>query len=139
MPRSRDELVKAAFKHAEAEGAGDMANTLGTLEAEPVYELFPVGRKMVGMENARRYYEHFFAEVRPRIAGYSLLAEWVGDDGVIQEYSLTYRYDAGPIRNFRIVGILTFGETKLSGERLYADEELLKIMFGPIWDEMLPV
>jgi len=138
MKLSRDELVKVALKHAQAEGSGDMANTLGTLEAEPIYELYPVGRKMIGMQNTRRYYEHFFAEVQPRIMGWEMIAEWIGDDGLLQEYSLTYKYDGGPAKTFRIIGILTFGETKLSGERLYADEELLKIMFAPIWDEMAP-
>jgi hypothetical protein len=138
MKLSRDELVKVALKHSQAEGAGDMANTVGTLEAEPIYELYPIGRKMIGAALARRYYEHFFAEVQPRITGWEMLAEWIGEDGVLQEYSLTYKYDDQPAKTFRIVGILTFGETKLSGERLYADEELLRIMFAPVWDRMVP-
>ena len=36
-------------------------------------------------------------------------------------------------------GILTFGKTKMSGERIYAEEELLKIMFAPVWDELEPI
>ncbi|MEQ9462738.1 MAG: hypothetical protein RJQ10_03690 [Haliea sp.] len=56
------------------------AASLTTLEVDPVYELFPVGQ--------------------------------------------------------RILGILTYGETALTGERAYADEELLKIMFAPLGDEM---
>ena len=139
MTRSVDELVKVALRHSAAEGAGDMANTLGTLEANPVYELHPVGLKMVGMDSARAYYENFFNEVQPRILGYELLAEWIGEDGVIQEYRITYKPDGGVAKDYRIVGILTFGETKLSGERLYADEELLRIFFAPIWDKMVPV
>jgi hypothetical protein len=139
MQSSTADLVKVALKHSSAEGAGDMAATMDTLEANPVYDLFPIGRRMTGRDRARRYYEHFFAEVQPRIAGYDMVAEWIGDAGVNQEYAIHYRYDDGRLKTFRIIGILTFGETKLSGERLYADEELFKIMFGPVWNELEPI
>ena len=42
-----------------------MANTMGTLDDNPLYELYPVGLKMAGRDMARRYYEHFFAHVAP--------------------------------------------------------------------------
>jgi hypothetical protein len=31
-----------------------------------------------------------------------------------------------------VLAILTFGEHALSGERLYAGERLLRLMFGPV-------
>jgi hypothetical protein len=136
---SQSDLVKNALRHAEAEGAFDMAGTLATLENEPIYDLFPVGLRMVGMDRARRYYEHYFAEVAPRIAHYQLVAEWINPNGVCQEYDVTYRHDNGAVRTFRILGILTFGEKLLSGERIYAEEEMLRIMFAPVWDELVPV
>ena len=132
------ELIQVALRHAESEGAFDLAGTMATLEGEPVYELFPVGLKMVGMDMARRYYVHYFANVAPRIPHWALIAEWINETGVMQEYSLTYRYDSGVEKTFRILGLLTFGEKLLSGERLYADEELLRIMFAPVWAELQP-
>jgi hypothetical protein len=27
----------------------------------------------------------------------------------------------------------------MSGERIYADEEMLRIMFAPVWDELEPI
>ena len=139
MTQSIDALVANAMRHSAAEGAGDMAETLGTLEANPIYELHPVGLKLIGMENARAYYENFFKNVQPRILGYELLAEWIGEDGVIQEYRITYKPDSGDAKDYRIIGILTFGQVKMSGERLYADEELLRIFFAPVWDKLVPV
>ena len=139
MKASLADHVKNALKHSAAEGAGDMAGTMETLEADPVYDLYPIGRRMKGYDRARRYYEHFFKEVQPRIAGFEMISEWVGEAGVNQEYDVRYRYDDGRIRTFRILGILTFGDTKMSGERLYADEELLKIMFAPVWSELEPI
>ena len=61
MTKTREELVEIARAHAAAEGRNDLATTLATLEAEPVYELQPVGRVLRGMAAARAYYEHFFA------------------------------------------------------------------------------
>ena len=44
MTSSRDDLVQVAFRHAAAEGVNDLAGTMATLEGEPVYELYPIGR-----------------------------------------------------------------------------------------------
>ena len=138
MRAHQDRLVAAALRHAEAEGKFDLPGTLETLEGEPVYELFPVGLKMVGMDKARRYYEHYFAEVAPRIASWALVSEWINETGVLQEYTLIYRHEPGRETAYRILGILTFGDTLLSGERIYADEALLRAMFAPLWDELEP-
>ncbi|HLG85688.1 MAG TPA: hypothetical protein VKZ79_00665 [Alphaproteobacteria bacterium] len=135
MPSSTADLVKVALAHSAAEGAGDMAGTMGTLEANPVYDFYPMGRRMTGLDQVRRYYEHFFAEVQPRIVGYEMIAEWIGDAGVNQEYTVRYRFDDGSVKSFRILGILTFGNAKLSGERLYANEEFFRILIGPVWSE----
>jgi hypothetical protein len=134
-----DHLVKVGLRHAEAEGAFDMAATMETLEDNPVYELYPVALRMVGMDLAQRYYAHYFANVAPRIADYNLVGEWIGADGVNQEYDVVYRAADGVARTYRILGILTFGKDRLSGERIYADETLLRIMFGPVWNELEPI
>ena len=138
MDFTQSDLVKNAHRHAEAEGAFDMAGTLATLEADPVYDLFPAGLRMVGMDRARRYYEHYFANVAPRIVHFALVSEWIGKDGVCQEYDVTYRHDSGP-RVHRILGILTFGKSLLSGERIYTDDEMMRIMFAPVWEELEPI
>jgi len=139
MSKSVAELIAIAYEHAAAEGNGDLAATLATLEAEPVYELFPVGLRMTGAPRTRRYYEHFFRTVLPRIAGYQLHGEWINELGVLQEYTVSYRYENDRRRDFRIVGLLVFGETALRGERLYADTEFLRILFDPLWSELEPV
>ena len=139
MDFAQSDLVKNALRHAEAEAGFDMAGTLATLESNPVYDLMPIGLRMVGMDRARRYYEHYFANVAPRIVHFSLVAEWIGKDGVNQEYDVTYRHDDGTAKTYRILGILTLGAEKMTGERIYAQDELLRIMFAPIWDELEPI
>jgi hypothetical protein len=124
----REKLVAVARAHAEAEGRGDMDGTMGTLGADPVYELLPIGLVLRGRDAARTYYEHFFADFAPRIRGYSLRSEWITDEGLGQEYQMTVKGSEG-LRRFDIIGMLNFGtDGLLSGERLYASDELFTIM-----------
>lgn len=139
MDFAQSDIVKNALRHSAAEGSNDLAGTLETLEGEPVYDLFPVALRMTGMDGARRYYEHFFSYVNPRIVHFEMIAEWINENGVNQEYDVTFRFDDGRQKVFRILGILTFGKEKMSGERIYADEELLRIMFAPVWNELKPI
>ena len=137
--KTHAELVAIAKAHAEAEGRNDLATTLATLEPEPLYEVQPVGRAMRGMAAARCYYEHFFAHFRPLVRGFELRSEWVNDEGVGQEYLITVRTPSGGSARHPVIGILTFGREALSGERVYASEELLRTMFGPAWDLTEPL
>ena len=132
---SREELIELARRHASSEGAGDLQDVLATLEPDPTYELWPVGRAFRGMPAARRFYEHFFANFQPLIAGYELLREWVTDEGVGQEYRIELRFPDGREESHRVIGVLGFGRDALSGERVWASERLLQLMFGPAYEQ----
>jgi hypothetical protein len=135
----RETNVATARAHAEAEGAGDMEATMNTLGPDPVYELLPIGRLLKGRDNARAYYEHFFANFARRIAGYTLRSEWVTDEGLGQEYQVLLDEPSGR-RRFDIVGILLFGpDGLLAGERIYASDELFAMMVGPLLERTEPV
>jgi hypothetical protein len=138
-PGRIDELTAIARAHAAAEGRNDLAATLATLEPEPLYELQPVGRVMRGMAAARCYYEHFFAHFRPLVVDHALRGEWVTGEGLGQEYTITLAAPDGRVERHPVIGILTFGERALSGERVYASERLLRLMFGPAFDLCEPL
>jgi hypothetical protein len=139
MSDDLDAKVATARAHAEAEGAGDMEGTMNTLGADPVYELLPIGRVLRGRDAARAYYEHFFANFAPRIAGYTMRAEWITDEGLGQEYQV-FIDEPGGRRRFDIIGILLFGANgTLAGERIYASDELFGMMVGPMLDRADPV
>jgi hypothetical protein len=94
-----------------------------------------MGRVLRGRDVDREYYEHFFASCQPRITGYELRSEWVADEGVLQEYVLHVEDPPSTSGSFHIIGILTFGTAgKLSGERIYASDDLIRFMFGPLLD-----
>lgn len=132
---SREKGIELARRHATSEGAGDLADTLATLEPDPVYELWPVGLAFRGMAAARLFYDHFFASFQPLIAGYELLREWVTDEGVGQEYRIALRFPDGREESHRVIGVLTFGRDALAGERVWASERLLRLMFGPAYEQ----
>jgi hypothetical protein len=67
-----------------------------------------------------------------------MLGEWINELGVLQEYRVSVGYEQAPARDFRIMGLLRFGDSALAGERLYADTEILRILFEPVWDELEP-
>lgn len=134
-------MIALAHRHGEAEMANDLAGTLATLDPDPVFQLLPIGLQFSGMDNVRRYYEHFLGTVTPRFdpARMKARGEWVGPTGLAQEYSLHYRYPDGRERDFVIEGIILFGRERLAGERIYACDELLRIMFEPVWDVLTPI
>jgi hypothetical protein len=130
-------LVAVAHRHAETEGNGDLEALMATMEGEPVYEFFPIGRSFKGLAKTRRYYEHFFSDFSKRMVGAELICEMIGDSGVIQEYAITITHagDSAPTTH-RIMALLVFGEKGLTGERMYSDEKLFRSMIGPLWDEL---
>jgi hypothetical protein len=134
-----EELLAIAYAHARAEGEDDLATTMATLEAEPVYELQPMGLKLVGRELAQQYYEWFFPNFRPLVVGYELRAEWANEHGVAQEYVIDVRGEDGTVERHAVIGILTFGTTALAGERVWGSERILRLMFGPLYDLAVPI
>ena len=137
---TRDEMTSLALSHASLETGDDPGPVLATLEEDCVYELQPVGLILTGIELARRYYDHFFKTFRPLVAGFTLRGEWRGETAVGQEYTIwTRTAPDGGLERHEVIGILTFGRTRLSGERVYGSEHLLRLMFGPVYEEARPV
>jgi len=134
-----DQRLAVAHAHSAAEGSGDLATTLATLNEDPVYEFQPVGRMFRGKDTARRYYEHFFANFSPLTESFEIRGEWTTPEGLGQEYTMWLRLPDGTRERHEIIGVLLFGTTGLAVERVYASERLLRLMLGPIYDETTPL
>lgn len=140
MSASLVHLIGVASRHAVTEAGQDLDAIMATMEGEPTYQYFPVGKSFTGFEKTRRLYRHFIDEVQPRMVGHKLISESVGPQGVVQEYDIqiTLIGDSEPSWH-RIMAILVFGENGLVGERMYSDEGLFRTLTGPLWDEMSPI
>ena len=139
MPLTRQQLIDIAHRHARVEGEGDIEAVMATLDPNPTYRFYPIGLGFSGTDNARRFYEVFMREVKPRLLRYSLDGEWLGDTGVAQEYSITARGPDNCETTYQVLGILTFGENGLSGERLYASDGFFRLLTGSMWDALQPI
>lgn len=132
------QLREIAHRHAQAEAACDVEAIMRTLESNPVYEFYPLGRGFSGAQMTRRWYETFVRDFMPRVGGFCLRGEWLGDSGLAQEYRVSVRGDDGQLRDYQVLGILLFGESGLKGERIYSSEELVRLMAGNLWPQLQP-
>jgi len=57
---------------------------------------------------------------------------------VAQEYEVSLRVD-GAVERFRVLGVLYARGELLGGERVYASERFIRLLTGPLFDELEPV
>ena len=140
MGASLTKLVSVAVAHGELESGTDLDALMGTMEGEPIYDLYPIGKRFQGWENTKLYYRHFFAVVQPAIQGFTPVSQSIGEKGVVEEYDIVVKHPGeSATTTHRIIAMLTFGEERLSGERIYADEKMLRTLIGPLWNSLEPI
>jgi hypothetical protein len=139
IPDNLGEKARWALKHIEREAVDDLEGTLATLAPDPVYDFYPIGLRMRGMDLIRRYYAHFFTKVRPHIVNYVVHSYTYGESSMVTELTLTWRYDDGSTRDFRNITVLVYGEGGIAGERMYGEPEFFRLFFGPVLAELEPV
>lgn len=125
-----------AMRHIYVESHDDMEATLGTLVDEPIYELHPIGLRLRGKAQARRYYEHFFNKARQHVVDYVVHGYCYGETSMTVEVTVSWKYDDGRIRKFRNLTVLPYGEGGITGEIMYAEDDFFKCLFGPILNEL---
>ena len=141
MPKAKldTEGVRAlGYRHAEVETAGLMEETMATLVEHPVYDFFPVGLRLEGNKAVRAYYQHLFDQFLPFVVSTQLVAEWVNDEALIQEYVADWQKDGVLERHF-IMGTLYVEGDLLGGERIWGSESTLRRLLGPIYDRLRPI
>ena len=127
------------MRHATAEAEGDLEATMATLVDEPVYEFWPMGKKMVGTDAVLRYYEHLVSDFMPSQIGYRMIAETVSAEALSQEYVIELHGEDGQPETHRVLGVLfaaNDGSGLMGGERIWGSDAFLRRMIGPIWDEL---
>ena len=134
-----DKMYELGTRHARIEAGCDLEGTMATLVEDPVYELHPMGLCFRGQDQVRRYYDNLMKNFIPSTVGYTLIAEWVNENSVAQEYEIVVGVDGGEEAH-RVVGILwSDGGPLLGGERVYGGERIIRLMVGEMYDELEPI
>lgn len=131
-------MYELGVRHATREAEGDLDGTMETLIDEPVYEFWPMGKRMVGTDAVRRYYAHLISDFMPSQIGYEMVDETLSAHALSQEYVIELHGPNGPEKH-RVLGILYAAKDtpgKMGGERIWGSDEFLRRMIGPIWDEL---
>ena len=134
-----ESMYALGMRHATAEAEGDLEATMATLVDEPVYEFWPMGKRMVGTDAVLRYYEHLVSDFMPAQIGYEMIAETVSADALSQEYVIELHGEDGKPETHRVLGVLyaaNDGSGLMGGERIWGSDAFLWRMIGPIWDEL---
>lgn len=132
------DMAELGTRHSTLEAQGDLAPLLETLVDDPFYEFHPIGLCMSGGPTVRRFYTQFCEHFLPLRAGFELIAEWVNEDSVAQEYDVSLRVD-GRVETHRVLGILYRKGERLGGERVFASERFIRLMTGELFDELKPL
>lgn len=134
-----EKLQALAMERFEKGGRGSVDAAISVLVDEPVFELFPVGLKLVGKENTRLYYDNFYKTTAPRISA-ELIDMFYSNSAVSLELKIFYAHPGGDKEEFRLLAIQALEGDKFTGERLYGDTRLFELMFGgPIWSLLTPI
>ena len=133
-----DDMLTLGRKHAALETRCDLEGTMSTLVAEPVYEFHPMGLRMAGNAQVRRYYTQLFQHFIPSTRDFELISEWVSETSVAQEYRVALEID-GAIEEHHLIGILYAEGALLGGERVFASERVVRLMVGDLFDELTPI
>ncbi len=131
-------MLELGVRHATLEAELDLEGTLATLIEAPTYEFFPVGLGFSGADPVRRYYVNLFENFMPLRESYRLVAEWVSETSVAQEYEIRLRV-GGSVESHRVIGILMADGALLGGERVYASERMIRLMVGDLFQELRPI
>ncbi|MCR9094327.1 MAG: hypothetical protein NXI30_08925 [bacterium] len=134
-----DSMYALGVRHATAEAEGDLEATMATLVDEPVYEFWPMGKRMIGTDAVLRYYEHLVSDFMPSQIGYEMISETVSAEALSQEFVIELRGEDGAPETHRVLGVLYAaqdGSGLMGGERIWGSDEFLRRMIGPIWDEL---
>ncbi len=129
------DLQAAITAKEAAETSGDLDAIVATFCDNPAFEFLPVGRRLAGRDNVRRFYQQMLSDFVPRVLSYRAVSVYWNDSGMAMEEEITIRADEGAPLVFRFVVTTSLIDGRLSGERLYGDERFFRLLVGNLFDE----
>jgi len=129
------DMHELGTRHGRLEAEGELDLVMETLVAEPVFEFWPVGLRMRGRDQVRRFYAHLVGTFYGEQRSYRLIEEWLSERSLAQEFEMVVQFENG-LETHRVIGILFAQDGLLGGERIWGSKALLEKMVGPVWREL---
>ena len=132
-----ERMRELATRHARVESQRRLEELMETLVDEPLYEFLAQGLQLRGGARVRRYYQQFFEGYMSRVTGGRRLGQWGDERAVVREDEIEVEGSGGP-EVHRIMSILYVEGDRLGGERIYASDNVVRMMAGAMFDELEP-
>lgn len=133
-----EKMYELGTRHARIEAEKKLDDLMATMIENPLYEFYPIRKKLHGTDNVRRYYRQFMDNFMNTIVDYTLVEEWVNTTSVGQEYDITVEIN-GVRETHRTLGVLYVKGELLGGERIYGSEAMIRQFAGDMYDELEPL
>jgi hypothetical protein len=138
-PIPQDHLLAVTGRRVAAVQSGDLEAVMAALVDEPVFDFYPLGLRLAGSADVRRYYERFLSDVIPRSQG-SLVGAYVGSAEVAFEFVTEVADPERGVETFRILAVQPVVGDRVAGERLYCPERYVRVIVGDeLWSLLGPI
>ena len=133
-------VLELCHEHAGAEAEQDFDRVLATLCPNPQFEFYPLGMGIGGWDNVETFYREQYGKFAKGVVGYEVIGEWTNEVAAAQEYVIDWT-DGETTHRFRVMSMMPGDEASglLSGERVYASEEFVRALLGPLYDHLRPL
>ena len=140
MTTRSEHLLAVTGRRIAAVQSGDVDAVMAALVDDPVFDLWPIGLRLQGRANVRRYYERFLSDAMPPSTG-RLVGTYVGTDEVAYEFAITtLDGEGGPVESFRILAVQPVVGDRVAGERLFGSDRYMRLIVGDeLWPLLEPV
>ena len=133
-----ERMLELATRHAKVESRRRLEDLMDTLIEDPVYEFLVQGLTLRGGARVRRYYQQFFDDYMSRVTGARRLGQWGDAAAVAREDLIEVKGAEGP-EVHRVMSVLFAEGDRLGGERIYASDNVVRMMAGEMFGELEPI
>ncbi len=136
---TKNDLLALATRRFKAVESANVDESMSVLIDDPVFDLFPIGLRLSGQENVRNYYSYFFDHAKHDFHS-KPIDVFYADAAIGFELDITHAPSVGEPVIYRLFAIMPVEGDRFTGERLFGDERLFRLMFGgPTWSRLTAI
>ena len=124
---THEKMSEILEAHAGYEYANDLDGTMAPVGPDPVWEIYPLGRRIIGRDAVRESYRLQFLHLFPHLRGGTERTRAYGDDFIISEQVAHLEIDGQSSESY-MAAVLAFDDDSVISERVYASGPLADVL-----------